>query len=701
MAWPTVGDGRDRALGRRRARRRARRCTPRSRARSRAYEPVTMVAAPADAEQRREQCCGAGVEVVALPIDDSWMRDTGPIVVVAADGDRHALHFRFNAWGEKWSPWDADAAVGARDRRAARPARCARCRWCSRADRSRSTAPGSLVTTERCLLNPNRNPDDDRRRDRGDAASAPRRRAHRVAGRRDRRGRRHRRSRRQRRRVHRARARRCSRAATTRRIRTTRSRPTTARRLDAGRHRGGRGPACCRTREFASGRSIPVPYVNLYALQRRGARAGERRTPPTPTMLAIIGAQYPGREVVAVPGAVLAHGGGGVHCITQQVPAGQADRDACSPRTTCCRRRRACTRRPARRSASALVQERWHPDPDEHRDALARGVRAAAGEGARLVCLQELTLSPYFAITPDGPGAAGVEPEPLPGGPTLHVRGRARGRDRRVRARVALRARRRPRRRARLQHRDRRRARRRARRPDAARCTCPSPPATTRTATSGPATPASPWSISPTRASASRRAGTSGSPRSRASYALRGADVIVYPTAIGSEPDHPDFDTEPLWEQVIRANGIANGTFMVVPNRIGTEGPVTFYGSSFISDPYGRVLVQAPRDRAGGARRRPRPRPAPRLARRCSRSSRPAGPTPTACSPSRTARGRADDDDQRAHRLHGVRRHRAPRAAARSRDAAARRATCSSTCAATARSDGTSWSTKTTSSRDD
>ena len=79
-------------------------------------------------------------------------------------------------------------------------------------------------------------------------------------------------------------------------------------------------------------------------------------------------------------------------------------------------------------------------------------------------------------------------------------------------------------------------------------------------------------------------------------YALHGAEVIVYPTAIGSEPDHPGFDTEPLWEQVIRAHGIANGTFMVVPNRIGTEGPITFYGWSFISDPYGRVLVQAPRD---------------------------------------------------------------------------------------------------------
>ncbi|MGZ4294968.1 MAG: nitrilase-related carbon-nitrogen hydrolase, partial [Solirubrobacteraceae bacterium] len=80
-------------------------------------------------------------------------------------------------------------------------------------------------------------------------------------------------------------------------------------------------------------------------------------------------------------------------------------------------------------------------------------------------------------------------------------------------------------------------------------------------------------------------------------YSLAGAEVLVYPTAIGSEPDHPDFDTQPLWQQVIVGNGIANGTFMVAINRTGVEDPLTFYGSSFISDPYGRVLVQAPRDR--------------------------------------------------------------------------------------------------------
>jgi N-carbamoylputrescine amidase len=85
-------------------------------------------------------------------------------------------------------------------------------------------------------------------------------------------------------------------------------------------------------------------------------------------------------------------------------------------------------------------------------------------------------------------------------------------------------------------------------------------------------------------------------------YSLGGANVVVYPTAIGSEPDHPDFDTQPLWQQVIVGNGIANGLFMVVPNRTGSETKPdgspgnTFYGSSFVSDPYGRVLVQAPRD---------------------------------------------------------------------------------------------------------
>lgn len=79
-------------------------------------------------------------------------------------------------------------------------------------------------------------------------------------------------------------------------------------------------------------------------------------------------------------------------------------------------------------------------------------------------------------------------------------------------------------------------------------------------------------------------------------YSLAGAEILIYPTAIGSEPDHPEFDTAPLWQKVIVANGINSGTFMVVPNRWGFEGSLNFYGTSFISDPYGRVLVEASRN---------------------------------------------------------------------------------------------------------
>ena len=80
------------------------------------------------------------------------------------------------------------------------------------------------------------------------------------------------------------------------------------------------------------------------------------------------------------------------------------------------------------------------------------------------------------------------------------------------------------------------------------------------------------------------------------SYGLGGADILSYPTAIGSEPDHPSFSTRPLWQKVITGHAIANGLFIAVPNRTGTEGLISFYGGSFIVDPFGRMLVEAPED---------------------------------------------------------------------------------------------------------
>ena len=55
--------------------------------------------------------CGEGVESLELPIDDSWMRDNGPIFVTNEGGEVAMVHFRFNSWGEKYLPYDKDARV--------------------------------------------------------------------------------------------------------------------------------------------------------------------------------------------------------------------------------------------------------------------------------------------------------------------------------------------------------------------------------------------------------------------------------------------------------------------------------------------------------------------------------------------------------------------------------------------------------------
>ena len=80
-------------------------------------------------------------------------------------------------------------------------------------------------------------------------------------------------------------------------------------------------------------------------------------------------------------------------------------------------------------------------------------------------------------------------------------------------------------------------------------------------------------------------------------YALEGAELIYYPTAIGSEPTAEDFDSADAWRTVMRGHAVANGLFVAACNRIGRENALTFYGSSFICDPLGRVLAQASRDR--------------------------------------------------------------------------------------------------------
>ena len=256
-------------------------------------------------------------------------------------------------------------------------------------------------------------------------------------------------------------------------------------------------------------------------------------------------------------------------------------------------------KRPPRRAPLRIgaVQQRWHPDPEEHEAALASGIRLAAGAGARLVCLQELTLSPYFAVDPAGPRATGVQPEDLPGGPTHRFAARmARETGANIHASLYERAdgedglgyntaivv-----------------------RPDgelAARTRKLHIPVTAgyhedRYFRPGPGGADAFALLALEEAQLGLpTCWDQWFPEVARAYSLEGDDVLVYPTAIGSEPEHPEFDTQPLWEKVIVGNAIANGVFMVAVNRIGCEPPLRFYGSSFICDPYGRKLVQAPRD---------------------------------------------------------------------------------------------------------
>lgn len=81
-------------------------------------------------------------------------------------------------------------------------------------------------------------------------------------------------------------------------------------------------------------------------------------------------------------------------------------------------------------------------------------------------------------------------------------------------------------------------------------------------------------------------------------YALNGASFIFYPTAIGNEPTDPDADTQEAWRTVMRGHAIANGVYIAAANRIGTEGTAKFYGGSFICAPNGEILAQASRDKA-------------------------------------------------------------------------------------------------------
>jgi agmatine deiminase len=278
------------------------------------FEPVMMIAnAGQDAGEARKRCSGA-VEVVELPLDDSWLRDCGPIYVCEDDGRRTAIHFRFNSWGEKFSPWDRDAAVGALiAERLGDEVRAAPI--VLEGGSILTDGAGNLLTTEQCLLNPNRNPKLSREQieqtleqylgvtrflwlgsglveDRDTDGHVDLIAAFTPGG----------------------------------QVLLQMVGPENPNYENCRENRGRLEGAGVEVIEIpylpyveVAGETVAASYLNFY-LCNGAVIVPVCALESDAEALAIIAGAYPGREVVAVPGAVLAYGGGGPHCITQQVP---------------------------------------------------------------------------------------------------------------------------------------------------------------------------------------------------------------------------------------------------------------------------------------------------------------------------------------------------------------------------------------------
>ena len=281
-----------------------------------AFEPVLMVVHPGQAAEARA-ACGEGVEVLEAAIDDSWLRDSGPIFVLDGAGNRAGVDFAFNAWGEKFHPYDADAEVAARVLEHLGEERVDASDLVLEGGAIAVDGEGTLVTTEQCLLHPSRNP--------GRSREQIARRLQEALGvhtivwlgeglveDRDTDGH-----------VDNI----CAWISPGRVLLQTVADQTNpnwehARENVARLQRAGLEVVELPLLPYVEHDGPPtvVPYTNFYVCN--GALivpvAGQETDEEA---LSLLGGLYPGREVVPVPGVTLALGGGGVHCITQQVPA--------------------------------------------------------------------------------------------------------------------------------------------------------------------------------------------------------------------------------------------------------------------------------------------------------------------------------------------------------------------------------------------
>lgn len=121
-----------------------------------AFEPVTMLVNPGDAAGAR-RALTRRAEIVEIPYESAWQRDSGPIVVVDDHGGRRGVDFGFNGWGNRFAPYDRTAAASASILAYLGIERVVS-EMVLEGGAITVDGEGTLITTEQCLLHPNRNP---------------------------------------------------------------------------------------------------------------------------------------------------------------------------------------------------------------------------------------------------------------------------------------------------------------------------------------------------------------------------------------------------------------------------------------------------------------------------------------------------------------------------------------------------------------
>ena len=121
------------------------------------FEPVTVVVNPDDLEKLSDLFLNDPIEALVIDHNDAWLRDNGPTFIINDTGGLAGVNWQFNAWGGKYAPWDLDDQVAPQILKAAQLT-CFDAPLVMEGGSFHVDGEGTLITTEQCLLNSNRNP---------------------------------------------------------------------------------------------------------------------------------------------------------------------------------------------------------------------------------------------------------------------------------------------------------------------------------------------------------------------------------------------------------------------------------------------------------------------------------------------------------------------------------------------------------------